>query len=100
MPLIPQTADTRSPHGGPKPEEEDSLSDAGTYTIEADVQDKELEESRSKIDQASFTHPLLQSTSHQHRLLKEGVTALSLTGVWPSGASRAQRGSDVIISSL
>uniref|UniRef100_A0AAV2JI85 Uncharacterized protein n=1 Tax=Knipowitschia caucasica TaxID=637954 RepID=A0AAV2JI85_KNICA len=32
-------------------EEEDSLSDAGTYTIEADVQDKELEEARSKIDQ-------------------------------------------------
>uniref|UniRef100_A0A8C6UMG8 Centrosomal protein 170B n=1 Tax=Neogobius melanostomus TaxID=47308 RepID=A0A8C6UMG8_9GOBI len=32
-------------------EEEDSLSDAGTYTIEADVQDKELEEARSNIDQ-------------------------------------------------
>uniref|UniRef100_A0A3B4AB39 FHA domain-containing protein n=1 Tax=Periophthalmus magnuspinnatus TaxID=409849 RepID=A0A3B4AB39_9GOBI len=33
-------------------DEEDNLSDAGTYTIEADVQDKELEEARSKIDQA------------------------------------------------
>ncbi|KAM4543252.1 centrosomal protein of 170 kDa protein B isoform 2-T2 [Odontesthes bonariensis] len=32
-------------------EEEDSLSDAGTYTIETDLQDKELEEARSKIDQ-------------------------------------------------
>uniref|UniRef100_A0A8C7WPL9 Centrosomal protein 170Ba n=1 Tax=Oryzias sinensis TaxID=183150 RepID=A0A8C7WPL9_9TELE len=32
-------------------EEEDDLSDAGTYTIEADVQDKELEEARRKIDQ-------------------------------------------------
>ncbi|XP_055014535.1 centrosomal protein of 170 kDa protein B isoform X2 [Boleophthalmus pectinirostris] len=32
-------------------DEEDNLSDAGTYTIEADVQDKELEEARSKIDQ-------------------------------------------------
>uniref|UniRef100_A0A3P9K2N9 Centrosomal protein of 170 kDa protein B n=1 Tax=Oryzias latipes TaxID=8090 RepID=A0A3P9K2N9_ORYLA len=32
-------------------EEEDNLSDAGTYTIEADVQDKELEEARRKIDQ-------------------------------------------------
>uniref|UniRef100_A0A673CJ74 Centrosomal protein 170B n=1 Tax=Sphaeramia orbicularis TaxID=375764 RepID=A0A673CJ74_9TELE len=39
------------PQGGPRNEEEDSLSDAGTYTIEADVQDKELEEARSKIDQ-------------------------------------------------
>lgn len=37
-----------------KNEEEDSLSDAGTYTIEADNPDKELEEARSKIDQASF----------------------------------------------
>ncbi|XP_072313534.1 centrosomal protein of 170 kDa protein B [Eucyclogobius newberryi] len=34
-------------------DEEDSLSDAGTYTIEADALDKELEEARSKIDQAS-----------------------------------------------
>ncbi|XP_023807569.1 centrosomal protein of 170 kDa protein B isoform X3 [Oryzias latipes] len=32
-------------------QEEDNLSDAGTYTIEADVQDKELEEARRKIDQ-------------------------------------------------
>ncbi|XP_024142471.1 centrosomal protein of 170 kDa protein B isoform X2 [Oryzias melastigma] len=32
-------------------EEEDNLSDAGTYTIEADIQDKELEEARRKIDQ-------------------------------------------------
>ncbi|XP_043999194.1 centrosomal protein of 170 kDa protein B isoform X2 [Gambusia affinis] len=35
----------------PRNEEDDSLSDAGTYTIEADVQDKELEEARSKIGQ-------------------------------------------------
>lgn len=37
-----------------KTEEEDSLSDAGTYTIEADVPDKELEEERKRIDQASI----------------------------------------------
>uniref|UniRef100_A0A8C2ECG5 CEP170 C-terminal domain-containing protein n=1 Tax=Cyprinus carpio TaxID=7962 RepID=A0A8C2ECG5_CYPCA len=35
-------------------EEEDSLSDAGTYTIETESQDKEVEEARSMIDQA---HP-------------------------------------------
>ncbi|XP_024861301.1 centrosomal protein of 170 kDa protein B isoform X2 [Kryptolebias marmoratus] len=35
----------------PRNEEEDNLSDTGTYTIEADVQDKEVEEARSKIDQ-------------------------------------------------
>ncbi|XP_036438286.1 centrosomal protein of 170 kDa protein B [Colossoma macropomum] len=32
-------------------EEEDSLSDAGTYTIETESQDKEVEEARSMIDQ-------------------------------------------------
>ncbi|XP_007549266.1 centrosomal protein of 170 kDa protein B isoform X3 [Poecilia formosa] len=42
-----QNVEVRSPRN----EEDDSLSDAGTYTIEADVQDKELEEARSKIDQ-------------------------------------------------
>ncbi|XP_040268721.1 centrosomal protein of 170 kDa protein B isoform X1 [Bufo bufo] len=34
-----------------KTEEEDSLSDAGTYTIETDNQDKEVEEARKMIDQ-------------------------------------------------
>ncbi|KAK5618034.1 hypothetical protein CRENBAI_023194 [Crenichthys baileyi] len=47
-PFIPaQNVEVRSPRN----EEDDSLSDAGTYTIEADIQDKELEEARSKIDQ-------------------------------------------------
>ncbi|XP_053553231.1 centrosomal protein of 170 kDa protein B [Bombina bombina] len=32
-------------------EEEDSLSDAGTYTIETETQDKEVEEARKMIDQ-------------------------------------------------
>ncbi|XP_055087062.1 centrosomal protein of 170 kDa protein B [Periophthalmus magnuspinnatus] len=61
-------------------DEEDNLSDAGTYTIEADVQDKELEEARSKIDQvfgvqtnqseveASTTdRPVIINDSEQHR---------------------------------
>lgn len=34
-------------------EEEDSLSDAGTYTIETESQDKEVEEARSMIDQVT-----------------------------------------------
>ncbi|XP_069590294.1 centrosomal protein of 170 kDa protein B isoform X3 [Ranitomeya imitator] len=34
-----------------KAEEEDSLSDAGTYTIETENQDKEVEEARKMIDQ-------------------------------------------------
>ncbi|XP_045918036.1 centrosomal protein of 170 kDa protein B isoform X6 [Micropterus dolomieu] len=51
MPLTSQSVEVNSPHVCPKNEEDDSLSDAGTYTIEADVQDGELEEARSKIDQ-------------------------------------------------
>ncbi|XP_071354761.1 centrosomal protein of 170 kDa protein B isoform X2 [Trachinotus anak] len=50
MPLASHSA-VKSPPIGHRYEEEDTLSDAGTYTIEADVQDKELEEARSKIDQ-------------------------------------------------
>uniref|UniRef100_A0A3B5B2B7 Centrosomal protein 170B n=1 Tax=Stegastes partitus TaxID=144197 RepID=A0A3B5B2B7_9TELE len=53
MPLASPTVEVKSPHGGPRNEEEDSLSDAGTYTIETEAQDKELEDARSKIDQAS-----------------------------------------------
>lgn len=53
VPLKPAT--TPAPNveaSSPRNEEEDNLSDAGTYTIEAEVQDKEVEEARSKIDQA------------------------------------------------
>ncbi|KAM4624950.1 centrosomal protein of 170 kDa protein B [Polymixia lowei] len=51
MPLASQAMEAKSPRGTPRYEEEDSLSDAGTYTIEADAQDKEVEEARSKINQ-------------------------------------------------
>ncbi|MEQ2220737.1 hypothetical protein ILYODFUR_008502, partial [Ilyodon furcidens] len=56
-PFIPtQTVEVRSPRN----EEDDSLSDAGTYTIEADIQDKELEEARSKIDQVQPAGAMVQ----------------------------------------
>ena len=38
-------------------EEDDSLSDAGTYTIEAESQDKEVEEARNMIDQVKSPRP-------------------------------------------
>ncbi|XP_070698002.1 centrosomal protein of 170 kDa protein B isoform X2 [Pempheris klunzingeri] len=60
MPLASQSVEVKSPHVGPRNEEEDSLSDAGTYTIEADVQDRELEEARSKIDQVQPAGAVLQ----------------------------------------
>ncbi|XP_029937721.1 centrosomal protein of 170 kDa protein B isoform X2 [Myripristis murdjan] len=48
--LASQSMEVKSPCGA-RNEEEDSLSDAGTYTIEADTQDKELEDARNKISQ-------------------------------------------------
>lgn len=44
------------PRGSPRMvrnEEDDSLSDAGTYTIETESQDKEVEEARNMIDQVN-----------------------------------------------
>ncbi|KAM8915502.1 centrosomal protein of 170 kDa protein B isoform 2-T2 [Spinachia spinachia] len=60
MPVPSQAEEVQGPHVGAKNEEEDSLSDAGTYTIEADVQDKELEEARGKIDQVPPGGAVLQ----------------------------------------
>ncbi|XP_076834053.1 centrosomal protein of 170 kDa protein B isoform X2 [Brachyhypopomus gauderio] len=45
-PTSPNGTDAKHPK-----EEDDSLSDAGTYTIEAEGPDKELEEAHNKIDQ-------------------------------------------------
>lgn len=101
-PLTPaDTAEVRSPRN----EEDDSVSDAGTYTIEADVHDKELEEARGKIDQASVSpfnnssmllelkYPLCCLPASSHILprvslkclqfpLLHSCNALFLTGVW------------------
>ncbi|XP_052386567.1 centrosomal protein of 170 kDa protein B isoform X1 [Carassius gibelio] len=62
-------------------EEEDSLSDAGTYTIEAESQDKEVVEARSLIDQVfgvgdnsqtSTVKPIVADTEgHDSLLLSE-----------------------------
>lgn len=54
MPLSSQNVEEKSAHVCSKSEEDDKLSDTGTYTIEADVQDRELEEARSKIDKAGL----------------------------------------------
>lgn len=74
VPLMSQSMEVKSPHVGPKNEEEDSLSDAGTYTIETDTPDRELEEARNKIDQVSiFLHFIYISTicyeANNHNML-------------------------------
>lgn len=53
MPLSSQNVEENIEHVCSRNEDDDNLSDTGTYTIEADVQDRELEEARSKIDKAS-----------------------------------------------
>lgn len=59
MPPAPQSLEVKSPLNSPRIEDDDCLSDAGTYTIEADVQDREIEEARKKIGQASSFFHLL-----------------------------------------
>ncbi|KAM3602979.1 uncharacterized protein V6R79_014341 [Siganus canaliculatus] len=51
QPLGVLAADPRCPQRVMRNEEDDSLSDAGTYTIETESQDKEVEEARNMIDQ-------------------------------------------------
>ncbi|XP_047194187.1 centrosomal protein of 170 kDa protein B isoform X3 [Hippoglossus stenolepis] len=46
-----RAGDTKGSQRMVRNEEDDSLSDAGTYTIEAESQDKEVEEARNMIDQ-------------------------------------------------
>ncbi|KAJ3612989.1 hypothetical protein NHX12_019246 [Muraenolepis orangiensis] len=67
-PLMPRASegseDTPAPQGVPRPDEDDNLSDAGTYTIEAEAQDKEVEEARTKIDQV---FGVLESPEQSHQ---------------------------------
>ncbi|XP_017331047.1 centrosomal protein of 170 kDa protein B isoform X4 [Ictalurus punctatus] len=49
-PISTSCADEKTPKG-PRQEEDDTLSDAGTYTIETEGPDKEVEEARNLIDQ-------------------------------------------------
>nr|XP_020480333.1 LOW QUALITY PROTEIN: centrosomal protein of 170 kDa protein B-like [Monopterus albus] len=51
LPLFVRGGDLKGSQRMMRNEEDDSLSDAGTYTIETESQDKEVEEARSMIDQ-------------------------------------------------
>ncbi|XP_039518904.1 centrosomal protein of 170 kDa protein B isoform X3 [Pimephales promelas] len=88
-----------SPH-----EEEDSLSDAGTYTIEAEGPDKEVVEARSLIDQvfgvgnnsqsaaATTFKPIVGDTEgHDSLLLSENSSGLKL-GQYPKDRSDTDKG--------
>ncbi|KAM4521448.1 centrosomal protein of 170 kDa protein B isoform 1-T1 [Odontesthes bonariensis] len=51
LPLGVRGGDPKGPQRTARNEEDDSLSDAGTYTIETESQDREVEEARNMIDQ-------------------------------------------------
>ncbi|XP_068454836.1 centrosomal protein of 170 kDa protein B isoform X2 [Clinocottus analis] len=51
LPLGIRAGDPKASQRMIRNEEDDSLSDAGTYTIETETQDKEVEDARSMIDQ-------------------------------------------------
>ncbi|XP_022614644.1 centrosomal protein of 170 kDa protein B-like [Seriola dumerili] len=51
LPLGVRAGDMKGSQRTVRNEEDDSLSDAGTYTIETESQDKEVEEARNMIDQ-------------------------------------------------
>ncbi|XP_060938500.1 centrosomal protein of 170 kDa protein B [Limanda limanda] len=90
MPPASHLVEVKRPLLSPRAEEDDCLSDAGTYTIEADIQDKELEEARSKIDKvfgvvespertnqreaetSSAFRPLIGQGREQHSLSSSG----------------------------
>ncbi|XP_013879344.1 centrosomal protein of 170 kDa protein B isoform X2 [Austrofundulus limnaeus] len=90
-----------------KNEEDDSLSDAGTYTIETESQDKEVEEARSMIDQVfgvldspeysdvttGVSRPVInEGKDEQANLPSDGSTVDPLHGFIPAALSGTPTG--------
>ncbi|XP_065539966.1 centrosomal protein of 170 kDa protein B isoform X8 [Lathamus discolor] len=95
----PESASTPPPDvksaQGRRNDEEDSVSETGTYTIETESQDKEVEEARKMIDQvfgvlespefsriSSAFRPIIKgekddSSSHQHLISENGTSQKS-----------------------
>ncbi|XP_070292074.1 centrosomal protein of 170 kDa protein B isoform X6 [Salvelinus sp. IW2-2015] len=92
-------------------EEEDSLSDAGTYTIETESQDKEVEEARNMIDQvfgvldspeysgAGVYRPIINDGKDEPAMLRpsdastvDQMKAVSMHGFNPAALSGAPSG--------
>ncbi|XP_055741069.1 centrosomal protein of 170 kDa protein B-like isoform X4 [Salvelinus fontinalis] len=92
-------------------EEEDSLSDAGTYTIETESQDKEVEEARNMIDQvfgvldspeysgAGVYRPIINDGKDELAMLRpsddstvDQMAAVSMHGFNPATLSGAPSG--------
>uniref|UniRef100_A0A8C3SMB6 Centrosomal protein 170B n=1 Tax=Chelydra serpentina TaxID=8475 RepID=A0A8C3SMB6_CHESE len=108
MPVAPRVVISSAPDPVPAPptdpklakarkhDEEDSLSETGTYTIETESQDKEVEEARKMIDQvfgvfespefsrlSSAYRPIIkgekeESSCHQHLISENGTSQKTL----------------------
>uniref|UniRef100_A0A8C8VE02 Centrosomal protein 170B n=1 Tax=Pelusios castaneus TaxID=367368 RepID=A0A8C8VE02_9SAUR len=108
MPVAPQVVISSAPDPGTAPptdpklakarkhDEEDTLSETGTYTIETESQDKEVEEARKMIDQvfgvfespefsriSSAFRPIIKGekedlSSHQHLISENGTSQKTL----------------------
>ncbi|KAL0967540.1 hypothetical protein UPYG_G00253550 [Umbra pygmaea] len=76
-------------------EEEDSLSDAGTYTIETESQDKEVEEARNMIDQVFgvLDSPEYSGPGVYRPIINDGKDELAM--LRPSDASTVDQIADV-----
>ncbi|KAF1377086.1 hypothetical protein PFLUV_G00218280 [Perca fluviatilis] len=62
-------------------EEDDSLSDAGTYTIETETQDREVEEARNMIDQVLFVQRFYRLIGRSSRRLVPQVQPAHAAGL-------------------
>ncbi|XP_071323950.1 centrosomal protein of 170 kDa protein B isoform X3 [Trachinotus anak] len=102
LPLDVRAGDTKVSQKMVRNEEDDSLSDAGTYTIETESQDKEVEEARNMIDQVfgvldspeysgvntGVYRPVINDDKdEQANLPSDGITVDSLHGFIPAAIS-------------
>lgn len=93
MPVAPRVVISSEPESAPAPppevksaqgrrnDEEDSVSETGTYTIETESQDKEVEEARKMIDQVNAVFLCLVSKAVKawaFALVLEGLTSLAV----------------------
>ncbi|XP_019201378.1 centrosomal protein of 170 kDa protein B isoform X1 [Oreochromis niloticus] len=107
LPMAVRGGDVKGTQRLARNEEDDSLSDAGTYTIETESQDKEVEEARNMIDQVfgvldspeysgvntGVYRPVINDGKDEHaNLPSDGSTVDSLHGFIPSSISGPSTG--------
>ncbi|XP_074540802.1 centrosomal protein of 170 kDa protein B isoform X2 [Halichoeres trimaculatus] len=107
LPLGVRAGDLKGPQRMMRNEEDDSLSDAGTYTIETESQDKEVEEARNMIDQVfgvldspeysgvstgTYRPVINDGKDEQANLPSDGSTMDPLHGFYPAAISGSPSG--------